>query len=145
MELAIKLLTVLGLGAVELWAAIPTGFALQLHPATVGFTAALGAMIGELVVILLGDQLRGWLLRHHGSKTNRKGKPGLIDRIWKRYGVVGLGLVAPLLTGVPIGVALGLALGIPANRLFLWLSVGITFCSTVLTLAGVMGIAIYRH
>jgi membrane protein DedA with SNARE-associated domain len=145
MELTIKLLTVIGLGVVELWAAIPTGFALQLHPATVGFTAALGAMIGALVVILLGDRLRGWLLRHHGSKANQKGKPGWIDQILQRYGVVGLGLAAPLLTGAPIGAALGLTLGIPANRLFLWLSVGIVFWSTVLTLAGVMGIAIFRH
>jgi membrane protein DedA with SNARE-associated domain len=145
MELTIKLLTIIGLGAVELLAAIPTGFALQLHPATVGFTAALGAMIGALVVILLGDRLRGWLLRNYDSRSNQKGKLGLIDRIWQRYGVVGLGLVAPLLTGVPFGAALGLALGIPANRLFLWLSVGIVFYSTVLTVAGAMGIAILRH
>ncbi len=79
MELAIKLLTVLGLGAVELWVAIPTGFALKLHPVLVGFTAALGSGISALVVILLGDRLRGWLLRHHGSKANKKGKPGLIE------------------------------------------------------------------
>jgi hypothetical protein len=40
MEIAIKLLTVLGLGAVELWVAIPTGFVLKLHPVLVGSTAA---------------------------------------------------------------------------------------------------------
>jgi GNAT superfamily N-acetyltransferase len=40
MEIAIKLLTVLGLGAAELWVAIPTGFVLKLHPVLVGSTAA---------------------------------------------------------------------------------------------------------
>jgi uncharacterized membrane protein len=142
MELVIKLLTVMGLGAVELWTAIPAGFALQLHPVIIGLTAALGA----LVVILLGDHLRGWLLRHYGRRANRKGKPGSLNRILQRYGVVGFALVTPLVTGVPVGAALGLALGIPANRLFLWLSFGIICYATVLTLAGVMGLAaIFRH
>jgi Putative small multi-drug export protein len=145
MELAPKILTVLSLGAFELWAAIPAGFALQLHPVLIGFTAAWGAGLGALVVILLGDRLRGWLLRHHGRKAHQKGQPGLIDRIWQRYGVVGLGLLAPLLIGTPIGAALGLTLGIPASRLFLWLSLGIILWSTVLTLAGVMGVAVFQH
>jgi membrane protein YqaA with SNARE-associated domain len=146
MELVIKLLTVMGMGAVELWTAIPAGFALQLHPAVIGLTAALGSMMGALVVILLGDHLRGWLLRHYGRRANRKGKPGSLNRILQRYGVVGFALVTPLVTGVPVGAALGLALGIPANRLFLWLSFGIICYATVLTLAGVMGLAaIFRH
>jgi uncharacterized membrane protein len=145
MELAIKILTVIGLGAFELWAAIPTGFALQLHPVLVSFAAALGAGLSALVVILLGGRLRVLLLRHHDSKTHKKGKPGLIDKIWQRYGVIGLGLVAPLLTGAPIGAALGLALGIPASRLFLWLSLGIVLSSIVLTLTGTVVMAIFRH
>ncbi len=136
MELATKLLTVIGLGTFELWAAIPVGFALQLHPVLVGVMAALGAGLGVFVVIFLGGRLRGWLLRHHDSKIHEKGRPGLIDRIWQRYGVIGLGLLAPLLTGAPIGAAVGLALGIPASRLFLWLSLGVVLSSTVLTLTG---------
>jgi hypothetical protein len=40
MELVIKLLTVFGLGVLELWAAIPAGLALDLHPIAVCITAA---------------------------------------------------------------------------------------------------------
>lgn len=35
-EYIMKLLTVFGLGAIELWAAIPAGFVFQLHPLEMG-------------------------------------------------------------------------------------------------------------
>jgi membrane protein DedA with SNARE-associated domain len=141
MEIMPKLLTVMSLGAVELWAAIPAGFALQLPPVITGLTAASGSMLGAIVVVLLGDRIRGWLLRHHDSKSSKAGKPGLIDRIWQRYGVMGLGLLAPLLIGTPVGAAVGLTLGVPARRLLWWLSLGIVLWSIVLTIAGIFGLA----
>lgn len=102
MELILKLLPVLGLAAVELWAAIPAGLALDLHPVVIGVTSAVGAILGTLFVVLTGDRVRTWLVRRHGVKDDNK-KPGLIHKIWHRYGVIGLGLLAPLLTGAPIG------------------------------------------
>jgi len=140
MELVVKLLTVLGLGAVELWAAIPTGLALRLHPVSVGITAATGATLGALVVVLLGERVRNWLAQRYGEKKE-KGRHGLIDRIWRRYGVIGLGLLAPLLTGAPLGAALGLTLRVPAGRLLFWIILGTILWSTVLTLAGALGFA----
>lgn len=140
MELAIKLLTILSLGAIELWAAIPAGLALQLHPVAVGITAAIGAMLGALVVVLLGERVRTWLMQRHGGKEE-KGRHGLIYRIWDHYGVIGLGLLAPLLIGAPLGAVLGLTLGVPAGRLLFWVSLGIVLWSTGLTLAGALGLA----
>lgn len=141
METMMKLLTVLGLAVVELWAAIPAGFALRLHPLATGITAALGAMSGALVVLLLGERVRIWLLRRRGGKKDAPEQHGRIYRIWQRYGVTGLGLLAPLLTGAPLGVALGLTLGAQAGRLFFWVSLGIALWSALLTLAGALGLA----
>ena len=140
MELAIKLLTVLGLGAIELWAAIPAGLALQLHPVAVGITAAVGAILGVFVVVLLGERVRTWLVQRHGGQTE-KGRNGLIYRVWRRYGVVGLGLLAPVLIGAPLGAALGVTLGVPPGRLLFWMSLGIVLWSIALTLAGALGLA----
>lgn len=138
--LVIKLLSVLGLGAIELWAAIPAGLALHFHPVVVGATAAAGAVLGALVVTLLGERVRVWLVRRHDGK-NKERQHGLIHRAWHRYGVAGLGLLAPLVTGAPLGVALGLALGAPAGRLLFWVSVGIVMWSIILTLIGALGLA----
>ena len=140
MDLSIKLLTVAGLGALELWAAVPAGLALQLHPIVVGSTAALGATLSALAVVLLGGRVRIWLLGRHGGKQ-KGGRQKLIQDAWHRFGVIGLGLLAPLLTGAPLGAALGVALGAPTGRLLFWVILGIALWATVLTLAAMLGLA----
>lgn len=53
-----KLLTVFGLGAIELWAAIPAGFVMGLHPLFTG--APLGAALGIALGVQKG-QLFFWM------------------------------------------------------------------------------------
>lgn len=139
MELLVKLLTVLALGAFKLWAAVPAGFALDLHPLVTGLVTASGALMGTLVILLVGESVRTRLLGRQGG--NEKRERGRIYRIWVRHGVVGLGLVAPLLLGASLGTAVGVTLGAPARRLLLWMSLGIAAWSVLLTLAGVLGLA----
>jgi hypothetical protein len=134
-----SLLAVFGLGSFELWVAVPAGLALQLHPVTISTTAALGAIMGIVVVIVTGDGLRTWLLRRfRGGSEDRP--QGQIARLWTRYGVVGLGLLAPLLVGAPLGTALGMTFGAPTGRLLFWMSLGVVLCSVSLTLAGTLGL-----
>ncbi len=140
MELTVKFLTVLGLGVLELWAAIPAGLAMRLHPVSVGIAAAAGAMLSALTVILLGERVRTWLVQRHGKKEEG-GRHEALQKVWRRYGVIGLGLLAPLLTGAPLGAALGLALGAPAGRLLFWTCIGVLLWSAGLTLAGALGMA----
>ena len=140
MDVLPKVVSVFGLGAVELWAAVPAGFALGLHPMATGIVSAVGAITSGLAVALLGDRARAWLVARHGVPPDGGGH-GTIRRIWDRYGVVGLGLLAPLLVGAPLGTALGLLLGAPVRRLLLWVSVGIVLWSALLTAAGALGLA----
>jgi len=138
MEILLKVLTVFGLAAVELWTAIPAGLALDLHPVLIGVVSAAGAILGVVVILVLGERVRSWLLRKRGGEKRQHGR---IYRIWVRYGVVGLGLLAPLLTGAPLGTALAIAFGAPTGRLLLWMSVGIAAWSALLTTAAALGLA----
>ena len=138
MEL-LSLLAVLGLGAVELWAAVPAGLALRLHPVAIGCTAALGAVLGILAMGLMGERVRRWLLRWRGLERSGA-RQGRITRLWMRYGVIGLGLAAPLLVGAPLGTAVGMSLGAPTGRLLFWMSLGAVLCTVVLTVAGTLGV-----
>jgi hypothetical protein len=137
-EILLKVLMVLGLAAVELWTAIPAGLALDLHPVLIGVVSAAGAILGVVVILILGERVRSWLLRKRGGEKSQHGR---IYRIWVRYGVVGLGLLAPLLTGAPLGTALAIAFGAPPGRLLLWMSVGIAAWSALLTVAAALGLA----
>jgi len=139
MQLAAKLLTVLGLGALEIWAAIPAGLALNLHPIVVGVVAASGGILGALAVVSLGERVRTWLMQRHGKKGEST-QHSLVYRLWHRYGVVGLGLLAPLLIGAPLGAAFGITLGAPSGRLLFWMSIGVIVWSTALTAAATLGV-----
>ncbi len=142
MEFVIKILTVFGIGILELFAAIPTGFALGLNPTWVGVASTCGAIVGVVLIVLPGGKLRAWFLKIHAKKSENPEdrKKRLIYRIWSRYGVIGLGLLAPLITGVPLGVAIGIAFGAPSRNLVLWSSLGVVLWGLILTVGLALGI-----
>jgi len=132
-------LIVFGLGAVELWVAVPAGLALRLHPIAIAITTAAGGLVGVLIIGCTGNRMQSWLLRRRGGTPDVQPSAALA-RVWARYGVAGLGLLAPLLIGAPLGTALGMTLGAPTTRLLFWMSVGVLLCSIGLTLAGTLGL-----
>mgnify|MGYP001606473456 CR=1 FL=1 len=68
METILKVLAVFAIGAVELWAAIPAGLALQLHPVLTAATAALGAIAGAALILAMGEGARAWIARRRGAR-----------------------------------------------------------------------------
>ena len=137
MELLLKLATVFCLATFELWAAIPAGLALKLDPVTTGVAASAGAITGMFLAALLGERARAWHLKRKGLGSERSG--GRLQKIWERYGVAGLGLLAPLITGAPLGVVIGLAMKAPYKPLVMWMSVGIVLWGAVLTALAALG------
>jgi uncharacterized membrane protein YdjX (TVP38/TMEM64 family) len=123
---------------IELWAAIPTGTALKLYPLLNGIASALGAIIGAAVVIFFGDRLRNGLLKKKKKGEKNKGR---IYRIWEKYGVIGLGMLSPLITGAPLGAAIGILLGASPRRLIIWISIGIVIWTIILTTISTLGFA----
>ncbi len=144
MKIAWKLLTVFALGVAELWAAAPSGALMKLDPALVCAVAALGAVAGGTVVILLGERVKAWLQRRRQGEKMEK-KHGLLFRVWLRYGVVGWGLLAPLLVGSPLGAALGLVLGAPPRRLLPWLAAGSVLWSVAFSTLTALGSHMLNH
>jgi hypothetical protein len=117
---------------------------MHLNPVLVCGVAALGAFMGGTVVILLGERVKAWLEeRRQGEKMEKK--RGLLYRVWLRYGVVGWGLLAPLLVGSPLGAAFGLVLGAPPRRLLPWLGVGSVLWSAVFSALSALGWHLLGH
>jgi uncharacterized membrane protein len=160
MSLLLQLLTVSGMGAVMIWAAVPAGLAMGLHPAAAGAATAAGAIAVVLLVVVIGEPARAWLIKRLGprferalgevaSPTDGTGSSGdkrsTIARVWDRYGFIGLALIAPLFPGAPGASALALALGIPGRRVLLWMSIGIILWTAGFTIAVTLGFRGFRQ
>ncbi|MFH1579667.1 MAG: small multi-drug export protein, partial [Thermoplasmatota archaeon] len=120
MEFVYIFAVVYALGIVELWAAIPVGVAMGVHPVATAAVATLGAMTGVLFVSYLGERIRSSLMDHSSTREKAK-KTGRVWSIWQKYGVAGLGLLAPLLVGPLFGAAFGISIGVSRVRLILWM------------------------
>jgi len=134
-----KLLSIFGLAFFYFWPALPAGLALGLSPPLVVLTTSLSYAAGVAAVTLLGDRVRDWIIRRLGRKADAGGD-SRIRRIWEKYGIIGLGLLAPMTVGAQIGAAIGLALKGKPRSLFLWMSLGALVWSIGLTAAVTLGV-----
>jgi hypothetical protein len=138
----VPVLVVFGVAIVEIWFAVPTGIALGLPAPAVWVMTASGAIVSVALVASAGDALRGWILqRRSGNGALRTGR---VYRVWLRYGVPGWGLLSPLFMAPPMGTAVGLLLGAPKRSLMVWMFAGVLLWTSILVIAGFVGMGLIR-
>lgn len=135
-------LAVFGAAIVEIWGAVPVGLALGLPAPAIWVAAVAGALISVSVVAIGGDAVRAWIVRRRGQRT--LAGQGRLYRIWLRWGVVGWGLISPLVFAPPMGTAIAVALGAPRGRLLASMTAGVLLWVTILVAAGEGGLALLR-
>ena len=135
------LVSVFGIAFIYFWAAIPAGLAQGISPLIVGATAAISYACGVGLVVIAGQPVRAWIMRRLGGKSANS-PDSTIHRIWDRYGLIGLALIAPMTTGAQIGAIIGISLNAPPRRLFLLMSLGGLLWAVVITAAFALGIAV---
>ncbi len=125
-----KLMSVFMTGSVELWLAIPLGIKLGLTPWETALASAMGAIVGVLVICLVGAAGRAMLVNrifgHREAVMQSRSA-----RLFHAYGAPGLGMIGILLVGAPLSGALGLVMGAQVDRIIKWLLLGILFWSAV--------------
>ncbi len=139
MDLLLKLISAVAFGAVDLWLGIPAGLIAGLPPVASGAAAVTGAIIGVVLVSWAGEWLRRWVYDRRWLDRRRQ----RIERVWKRYGVIGVSLQAPMLTGAPLATILALALGAPTRPLLFWMTLSLVLWGAVLTGAVALGFSVF--
>ncbi len=122
-----------------MWVGIITGLALGLPPALSGAVSVAGALLGITLVVAFGGGLRELVYRSRRLARRRE----RIERVWKRYGIPGVALQAPLLTGPVLATLLALALGAPPRPLLLWMLASVVFWGAVITGAAALGFSMF--
>jgi hypothetical protein len=136
-----KIVGIFGLSWFSFWPAMPAGIALGLNPVVVIGVTTISYISGVALVLLPGERLRAWIQRRYGRKAVQKSEEeSLTRRMWRRYGVVGFGIIAPMTVGAQIGAMIGLALNVPGRRLLIWMSIGALLWSILLTVAVLLGV-----
>jgi hypothetical protein len=131
--------TSLGLGFAYFIAAIPAGAAAGAPVWAAAVGAWIGYAGGALLVLVAGAPLREWLVRKLKIPVSRDSSK-LIWRVWDRWGLAGLGLLAPVTIGPQASAVLALALGEKSPRILAALALGVVpWCVgfAVLTALGV--------
>jgi uncharacterized membrane protein len=137
--LLLKLISAAALGALDLWAGIPVGLALGLSLVVSGIAATSGGLVGAVLVTVAGERLQRWLYSRGWLSKRRK----RIERMWERYGILGVAFQAPMLTGAPLGTLVALGLGAPAKRLLFWMCISLVLWGAVLTGVAALGFSIF--
>lgn len=115
----------------ELWIAIPVGFALKMNPLLIGAVSAAGSIWSVLFVVVTGEKAVSFIIKIRGKSFINK--TGRSYKFWEKYGIPGLGLISPLLLGAPLGAAIGISMGSDLIKLIVWISIGVIIWTTVLT------------
>jgi hypothetical protein len=130
------MLTVFGLGIAYFIVAIPTGVAMQLDPWVAALCAWAGYTAIGAAMLVIGTPARRWL----GEKFKISPQPNpqkLFWRVWMRWGLPGLSLLAPVTCGPYVAALIALALGEKPQRLILWIALGVVpWCIVFAIVAG---------
>lgn len=101
--------------------AVPAGAAAGLNPWTAALAAWLGYTASCGLVVGAGAPLRDWIAKKFRIPAQRD--PGKwIWKIWSRFGLPGLALVAPVTAGPQVGPILALLAGEKPGRTFWFFS-----------------------
>jgi hypothetical protein len=136
----LKLLSTAAAGALDVWVGIITGVALGLSPALSGAVSIASAIVGVTLGVAAGGRLQQLIYRSRRLAKRRE----RIERVWKRYGIPGLALQAPLLTGPILATLLALTLGAPPRPLLLWMLASVVIWGVVLTGGVALGFSIFQ-
>ncbi len=125
----------------EILFVIPPAIALGLDPALVGVVALLGNVLPVVAIVAGYERLDRWSRSRRGRPLGAAGGRGSRgQRVLARYGVPGLALLGPLVTGVHLAVVIMLASGGSPRRALLWTSASLAAWTVAIVGLSVAGV-----
>jgi Ca2+/H+ antiporter, TMEM165/GDT1 family len=150
----------------EVLLVVPAGILAGLAPAPVAVVAFVGNAVTLAPVVLAGDRVRTWwrarraanvaaggvaeaadLAREDpgshdlgGDQTPARGGRARARRVFDRYGLPGLAVLGPLVTGIHVAAVVALAAGAPRRPTLVWLTIGIAVWSAIAAVLTVVGV-----
>jgi len=126
------------LGMTGIVKAVPVGVAMKLTIFETGLYISLGSVASVLILIFSGGPVKRWMMKHWGKDGLEKQK-GKFSHILERYGLIGVGLIAPGTIGPIPAAIIGLIILKDTKKLLPYLIAGIFAWSFLLSWLAVSG------
>ena len=129
----------------EILLVIPPAVALGFDPVAVALLAFLGNVLPIYGIVAFHDRLsRWWASRRTTSEDDERSESKRrqrAKRVWNRYGLPGLALAAPVVTGVHLAAVIALGLRASGRDVAVWMTASIALWTVVLVVATVAGVS----
>jgi len=131
---------------IEILVVIPVAIGVGLNPVVTGVVAFAGNVASVYVLLLSYRRIARWRKRRGSklevNKNTTKRRHKWARSVWDRYGLPGLSLAAPVLTGVHLAALLALAAGSRSRTIGSWMTVGIATWTIALVAGSAFGISL---
>ncbi len=130
------LISIFLLGFLEISLPLPIVIAMDGSIEPAFLVIAISGSLGSLFFIYLSQPIRRWVVRRYGmtSVVIRR-----TERFMVRYGLAGVGLLAPMILGHAITAVGAVVLGAPTGKLAFWMIVGIWLWTIIYYVGFLMG------
>jgi uncharacterized SAM-binding protein YcdF (DUF218 family) len=128
---------------VEILVVVPIAIGLGLNPVLTAAFAFAGNVGSVYALILTYRRLLEWWAARRGDDGAESGdRYARARQLWDRYGLPGVSLGGPILTGVHIAAFVALLAGSPGRAVAAWMTMSIAVWTVALTAASVAGLSL---
>ena len=111
------------------------GYGVGLHPITTILTTVAGMMTVVFLFTFFGEWIRMKVFgRFKRRKVNLK-RAAQLEKIWRRYGLIGVALLTPIILTPIGGTLLAVSSGSPREKIIFYMFVSASFWSVVISMA----------
>lgn len=127
---------------IEIAVVIPIAILKGLNSAWVGIVSFTGNLATVVLLIAFNEKYQQWRNKRTGKeKSSARAERGV--RIWNKYGLPGLMLLGPILTGSHLAVIIGFALGGTKDKILIWSIISLGLWTVGITLASHYGFNLF--
>ncbi|MFD1563177.1 small multi-drug export protein [Haloarchaeobius amylolyticus] len=128
---------------VEILVVVPAGIGLGLDPVATGVVAFAGNVTSVYALVAFHRRLSRWLrTRRPATDQGPSDRYARARSLWDRYGLPGLAVGGPVLTGVHVAALVALLAGSSSRPVAGWMTVGIGVWTVLLVAGSAFGLSL---
>ncbi|QOY35022.1 small multi-drug export protein [Anaerobacillus isosaccharinicus] len=128
---------------VEILIIIPIGIINGLNPILVGLLSFLGNLSTVYLLIFFFEKYEQWRAKKKKKKEKKRTKRAV--EIWNKYGLPGLSLAGPFLTGAHLAVVIAISLGAKKKATLVWTTISLALWTILLTISSYYGVDLFKR